>query len=189
MKKPKIIVQGLLLSLAITGATDFTLHSQEATPPMQKNPDRPAPAPGGQGFFMAGLGPVGNVFTDEQRVSFRQAMEAQREKMRDTETKLRDARIKLLEAGLAGKFDEAAVRQQALAVAALEAEASVIRARALSQLQPPLSPEQLEKIKSGLAAAPFRNGPRNADRPGLAGERRHNLISTNRDANNLPPKQ
>ena len=187
--KPKTIVQGLLMSLALARATEFTLLAQEAGLPMQTTPDRPAPAPAGQGFFMAGLGPVANVFTDEQRASFRQAMDGQREKMRDTETRLRDARIKLLEAGLAGKFDEAAVRRQALAVAALEAETSVIRARALSQLQPPLSPEQLEKIKSGLAAAPFRNGPRSADRPEPAAGRRHNNVSTNRDENNLPLKR
>lgn len=187
--KPKTIAPGLLLLLALVPATEFTLLSQEASPPMPKNPDRPAPAPGGQGFFMAGLGPVGNVFTDEQRASFRQAMDGQREKMRDTETRLRDARIKLLETGLAEKFDEAAVRQQAMAVATLEAELSVIRTRALSRLQPPLSPEQLEKIKSGLAAAPFRNGPRNADRPEPAAERRRSLISTNRDENNLPLKR
>ena len=142
------------------------------------------PPAGGQGVFMNGLGPVGNVLTEEQRVSFRQAMESQREKIRDLEPKLRDARKKLVEAGLDGTFDEAAVRAQALAVAALEAELSVLRARALSQLRPPLSPEQIEKVKSGFAAP-----PRNAERLQLLGERRHNLTSTNRDENDLPPKR
>ncbi len=187
--KPNVLFHGLLLSLALTGATEFTLFSQEADPPMQKTPDRPPPAAGGQGFFLAGLGPVGNVLTDEQRASFRQAMESQREKMRDTETKLREARGKLIESGLAGNFDEAAVRRQAMVVAILEADAAVLRARALSQLQPPLSLEQLEKIKSGLAAAPFRNGLRNANQSEPAAERRHNNTSTNRDENNLPPKR
>ena len=186
--KPNFLLPALLLSLVLTGAAEFNLCSQEAGPPRQKTPDRPSLALGGPGAFMAGLGPVANVLTDEQRASFRQAMDAQREAMRNTETKLREARSKLIEAGLAGNFDEVAVRRQAMAVATLEADAAVIRARAISRLQPPLSPEQVEKIKSGLAAAPFRNGLRDADRQ-PAGERRHSILSTNRDENDLPLKR
>jgi uncharacterized membrane protein len=156
---------------------------------MQKIPDRVSSPQGGPGIFLAGLGPVGNVLTDEQRASFRQAMEAQREKMRDVETKLRVARRELLQAGLDGKFDETAVREQAMAVASLEAELSVIRAKAISQLQPPLSAEQIEKVKSGLSATVFRTGPRAGERlPPNAGRRR-DLTPTNRDENDLPPKQ
>lgn len=184
--KPKHLVQCLLGALALAGATELPLYSQETAPSPPRNSDRPTPIAGGQGFLMNGLGPVGSVLTDEQRASFRQAMEAEREKMRDTETKLRDARKKLIEAGLDGKFDEDAVRKQAMAVATLEAELSVIRARALSQLQPPLSPEQIEKVKNGFAAL-----PRNAERlqPLGTAERRHNLTSTNRDENDLPLKR
>ena len=184
--KPKRFVQCLLAGLALTGAPRFVLQAQEDAPPPVKNPDRPALPAGSQAFFLSGLGPVGNVLTEEQRASFRRAMESQREKLRDTETKLRDARKKLLEASLAGTFDEAVVRPQALAVAALEADLSVIRAKALSQLQPPLSPEQVAKVKNGLAAP-----PRNAERlqPLAPAERRHNLTSTNRDENDLPRKR
>jgi Spy/CpxP family protein refolding chaperone len=187
--KSKTLLQWLLASLVVSGATELKLNSQETTPPPQRIPGRPALPQGGQGFFMAGLGPVGNILTDEQRASFRQAMEAQREKLRDVETKLRAARRQLLEAGLDGTFDEAAVRKQALAVASLEAEMAVIRAKAISQLQPPLSPEQIEKVKNGLATAPIRTGPRADElRPPNAGRRR-DLTSTNRDENDLPPKQ
>lgn len=187
--KSKTLLQCLLASLVVSGAAELKLNSQETNPPPQKIPGRPAPPQGGQGIFMAGLGPVGNVLTDEQRASFRQAMEAQRVKMRDVETKLRAARRQLLEAGLDGKFDEAAIRQQAMAVASLEAELSVIRAKAISQLQPPLSPEQVEKVKNELSAAPQRAGPRAGERlPPNAGRRR-DLTSTNRDENDLPPKQ
>ena len=182
--KPKRLVQGLFVALILTGAAELTLNSHETASSPPKNPARPLLAAGGQGLFMGGLGPVGNVLTEEQRTSFRQAMEVQRETMRDTEGKLRDARKKLVEAGLDGTFDEAAVRKQALAVATLEAELSVIRVRAISQLQPPLSPEQIGKIKNG-AAAPMRN----LERPQPPGERRHNLTSTNRDENDLPLKR
>src|SRR5450759_5186305 len=133
--KSKTLLQGLLASLVVSGATELKLNSQETNPPPQRIPGRPVLPQAGQGIFMAGLGPVGNVLTDEQRASFRQAMEAQREKLRDVETKLRAARRQLFATGLDGTFDEAAVRKQALAVASLEAEMAVIRAKAISQLQ------------------------------------------------------
>lgn len=179
--KPKRAIQILFAALAFTGTGEIMLISQEMPPALLKNPSRPGPGAGGQRPFLAGLGPLDNVLTDEQRASFRQAMESQREKMRDAEVKLREARIKMFEASLDGKFDEAAARKQALAVAALEADLSVIRARALSQLQPPLSPEQIEKVKNGFGAP-----ARVAERLQPAGERRHNLTSTNRDENDLP---
>jgi len=184
--KPKFLGQGLLVALVLASTTQFTLHGQETASAPQKNSVRPMPALGGQGAFMAGLGPVANVLTGEQRASFRQAMESQREKMRDTEGKLRAARQKVFDGVLDGKFDEGSVREQALAVATLEAELAVIRAKALSQIQPPLSPEQIEKAKAAFAAV-----TRNAERlqPLAPAERRHNLTSTNRDENDLPRKR
>jgi Spy/CpxP family protein refolding chaperone len=177
------------VAVAVSGAADLKLNSQEASPPMQRNPDRPVPPQGGPGVFLAGLGPVGDVLTDEQRASFRQGMEAQREKTRGIETKLRAARRQLLEAGLDGKFDEAAVREQAMAVAALEAETAVMRAKALSQIKPPLSTEQIEKVKSTLAGGPGQFGARPGGIRTPDAAREHHLTSTNRDENDLPPKQ
>lgn len=178
-----------LLAAALSGAAVLTLHSQDANPPPPPS-DRPPRPPGGQAPYLAGFGPVGNVLTEEQRASMREAMEPQREQMRDLENKLREARKKLLEAGVAEKFDEEAVRKQALAVAQLEVEGTVLRARALSKVQPPLSAEQIEKIKAGLSAAPARMNPRAAGRlQPDAGRHRPGVISTNRDENDLPPKQ
>lgn len=187
--KSKTLIQCLLACLAISGATGLTLNSQETNLLPKPDPGRPAPPQEGQGFFMAGLGPLGNALTDAQRASFRQAMQAQREKVRDLEAQLREARGKLLVLGLDGKFDEAVVRKQATSVAVLEAEMSVVRARALSQVQPPLAPEQIEKIKNGFAIAPQRNGFRAEDRMQPRIERRQSLTTTNRDANDLPSKQ
>ena len=69
-------------------------------------PDRP------QGRFQPG-GPQGQLFpmvqrvlTDDQRASLREAMEAQREPMRDLEEKIRAVRKDLMQASLAEKFDE-----------------------------------------------------------------------------------
>ena len=181
--KSKTIIQCLLVCLSLSGATDFTLNSQETAPKPPREGGQPLPPP-----MMAGLGPVANVFTEDQRASFRKAMEEQRETVRDLETKLHDARGKLFTQGLDGKFDEAAVRSQALAVATLEAEMSVARARALSQIQPPLSAEQLTKIKTGISNAPRRGDSRMGERLEKRIQHQNSLTATNRDENDLPPK-
>ena len=133
--------------------------------------------PGGPGRFSPGLDRVLNVLTDEQRTSFREALQSQREKVREIEEKLRDARKEIFEAGLKDKFDEEAVRQKAMAAAKLEAEMMVIRAKAFSQVRPPLSAEQMEKLK-------------NMPSPGIEtqSERPRRRPEAPRDENGLPPK-
>jgi Spy/CpxP family protein refolding chaperone len=123
------------------------------------------------------------VLTEEQRESFRTAMEDQREKMRDLEEKTRDARKELIAAGLAEKFDEEAVRQKALGVAKLEAETTVIRAKALSKVKPPLSAEQIEQIKN----PPAFNPGENRFQPAPA-RRTDRAPGGPRDENDLPAK-
>ena len=111
-------------------------------------PDRP------QGGFRPG-GPQGQFFpmlqrvlTDDQRASLREAMEAQREPMRDLEEKIRAVRKDLMQASLAEKFDEVAIRNKALEAGKLDAELTVLRAKAFSQMKPPLSAQQIEQIKN-----------------------------------------
>lgn len=125
--------------------------------PNPDNPDRPRPPraqrsqPNGpdQRFQPGpGLALMERVLTEDQRESMRSIMAAQRDVMRDIQDKMRDARKELLKASLADKFDEEAVRAKALAVAKLEAEITVLRAKALSQVQPPLSDEQVEQISN-----------------------------------------
>jgi len=125
------------------------------------------------------------VLTEEQRESFRTAMQDLREEMRGFEEKLRDARKDLIAAGLTEKFDEGAVRKKALEVGKLDAELTVLRAKALSKVKPALSAEQIEQIKN---PPPFNPGefrgenrpqtPRRADRP----------PGSPRDENDLPAK-
>ena len=129
------------------------------------------------GRFTPGLDRVLNVLTDEQRASFREAIQSQREKVREIEEKIRDARKEIFEAGLKEKFDEEAVRQKAMAAAKLEAEMMVLRAKAFSQMRPPLSAEQMEKLK-------------NLPSPGIEtqSERPRRRPEVSRDENGLPPK-
>lgn len=155
--------------------------------PNPDNPDRPRPPraqraqPNGpEPRFQPGpgLALMERVLTEDQRESMRSIMASQREAMRNVQDKMRDARKELLKASLADKFDEEVVRAKALAVAKLEAEITVLRAKALSQVQPSLSDEQVEQITNaqermqpGEPRLDERRGerpprPRDSDGPG-----------------------
>jgi Spy/CpxP family protein refolding chaperone len=141
---------------------------------------------GGDRPFATGMagrfGPAGerllSVLTQDQKSSLRAAMEKQREKSRELEEQLRDARRELVTLGFSGKFDEAAIREKAMAAAKLEAELTVLRAKALSEMRPPLNAEQLEKLRS---AGPMNEGADRSETP----RRRQDIP---RDENGLPKK-
>ena len=148
--------------------------------PNPDKPDRPRPPLGerqpGEGpgpRFQPGPGAalMERVLTEEQRESMRTIMASQREEMRGIQEKMRAARKELLQASMADKFDEDLVRTKALAVAKLEAELTVLRAKAMSQVQPPLSDEQIEKImnppqdRMQSRDGEPRPGERRGDRP------------------------
>ena len=125
-----------------------------------------------------------NVMTEEQRDSFRQTSEGQRKKIRELEEKLRDSRKAVIEASVAEKFDEDVVRRKFMVAANLDAELTVMRAKALSLIKPPLSKEQVEKIKNPqpLEGTPGRG------RDFRPGERtRPNSPQPGRDEHDLPP--
>jgi Spy/CpxP family protein refolding chaperone len=86
------------------------------------------------------------LLTEDQRDSMRQTMEAQREKMRGIQEKIRAARKALMTAALAEDFKEETVQAKALEVAKLESELTVVRLKALAEVQPALSQEQLDKL-------------------------------------------
>ena len=116
--------------------------------------DKPSPrrqfGPVAAGRFSAGFERILNVLTEEQRSSMREAMAADREKIRALEQKMRESRKELFELGLRDKFDEAAVREKATEAAKLDAEMTVLRVKDISIIRPPLTAEQIEKIKSSF---------------------------------------
>jgi Spy/CpxP family protein refolding chaperone len=118
------------------------------------------------------------ALTDDQRTSLQEAMAAQREKVSGLEEKSRDARRALFESALVEKFDEAAVRKQAVALAKIEAELTVARMKAFSQMRPQLSAEQMEKLRTFVGAG---NGEG-------ASARKRNRPEIKRDENGLPSK-
>jgi Spy/CpxP family protein refolding chaperone len=149
-RKAAAIFAALVASVISTPAQPDKNATPERRPPPGEERGRFQPPQGGgpAGRFGPGFERLQSVLTDDQRASLREAMQGQREKMRDLEEKIRGLRQELLLAGLTEKFDEESVRRKALAVAKLEAEMTMVRAKAFSQMRPALNPEQLEKLKA-----------------------------------------
>jgi Spy/CpxP family protein refolding chaperone len=157
-------------------ATVMLLNSWLTTQaqPDPNNPNRPRPPvgdrqPGYRPEARVQPGPgvplMERVLTGEQRESMRDLLASQREARRGIQEKLREARKELQKASLAETFDEDTVRAKALVVAKLEADLTVLRAKALSQVQPPLSGRQIEQILNPPPGE--RMQPRNGEpRPG-----------------------
>jgi Spy/CpxP family protein refolding chaperone len=127
---------------------------------------------------MPGLERLMANLTEEQRASLQSAMAAQREKIAGLEEKSREARRAMFESAMIEKFDEAAVRKQAMALSKIEAEMTVVRMKAFSEMRPQLSAEQMEKIRNFVGAAG----------PDAQPARKRNRPEIKRDENGLPAK-
>jgi Spy/CpxP family protein refolding chaperone len=139
--------------------------------------ERPGFRPGGMGGQY--LPQLERVLTDEQLLSLRQAVEGQREQRRKIEENLREARRALWKASVIETFDEASVRAKALEVGKIEAELTVLRAKAFAEILPAVSAEQFEKLRN---AAP----PDASERPRMRQPERG--PTTPRDQNGPPPQ-
>jgi hypothetical protein len=126
--------------------------------------------------------PVERVLNEEQRAGFRAELESQREHLREVNEKASTLRRELDEALFADKLDEQSVRDKSAALAEVETERSLIRARALAKVRSSLSESQLERLRNlraemsregggpgegfrGPVDPDFRRGPGEADRP------------------------
>jgi Spy/CpxP family protein refolding chaperone len=91
---------------------------------------------------------VSRVLTAQQRQSLQQLIEGERAQIRPLVDKLQTSRQAMLNQVVSGTFDENQVRQYATQSANAEADLTVIFARALSHMQPPLSAQQVAQIKN-----------------------------------------
>jgi Spy/CpxP family protein refolding chaperone len=135
-------------------------------------------APPGVRRFGPGYERLVAILTAEQRASLQAAMETNRDKVRELEERLRLARRALLESALTGKFEESVVRLRATAVAELEADLTVVRFKAFSQMRPPLSGKQLQELASTQGADGPTNAPSSTKKEPFP-----------RDEHGLPPKE
>jgi Spy/CpxP family protein refolding chaperone len=170
----KTKVAGIIVLLAFTVCLAQEEKKSDAAEqrPRFQGPGAYGPRVGG------GFERVFGVLTEEQRASFRQAMEGEREKVRELEQKSGEARRELMEAALVDKFEEAKVRQKLDALTKVDADLTMIRIKALSKVEPKLTAEQLQKLRT--AAQPDGAG---------APESRKRRPEGERDENGLPPKK
>jgi uncharacterized membrane protein len=117
--------------------------------PYAMQPGNPPPGPAAAPV-RPGAGPnrINEVLTAEQRRSFREATQETLKEGQELQEKIREARKAVTEATYASKFKESNLRKKLQAAAKLETDLAILRARAISKIDPPLSEEQIEWINN-----------------------------------------
>jgi len=116
------------------------------------------------GVPQGGVPGLMRILTEEQARSFRQAMREQGQEVRKVAESMAEARKALLKASLTGEYKAAAVQKQARQIGKLETEMLILRAEAMSQIDPPLSAEQVEQLLNPPRPELDRAGRAPADR-------------------------
>ena len=102
---------------------------------------------GGRGNFGGGWG-----LDEKQMELLREATQADVEEIRKLDEKLRAAQKELVQAVVAEKYDEKVVREKAEAVAKIQTEITMLRAKQVATVVPTLKPEQREQWENSPVA-------------------------------------
>jgi Spy/CpxP family protein refolding chaperone len=160
MTKTWLRIAGTALGVAlVAGAGLATVAAREQGPggPRGAMGRRGPGGPGGAGGPVAlPLGGLG--LTETQREQVKTAMDAHKGEFDAIRTRMQTARTALQQAVTADAFDEAAVRQKSVDVAAVEADAAVLRAKVHSEVWALLTPEQQQKARELNAQRAERRG-------------------------------
>ena len=124
-----LVVTSLLGSVAINAADA-----------PQPNPQPNRGAAGARGGFR------GVMLDDKQREVLQEAAQNHRDEMRKLAEQLRDAQRELTKAMLAENPDEKVIREKAEAVAKIQVEETMIRAKIVAAVAPTLKPDQREQM-------------------------------------------
>jgi Spy/CpxP family protein refolding chaperone len=95
---------------------------------------------------------------DKQRTLLREAMQAHRDELQQWDGKLQAAQKDLMKVVLVAKPDLAAVREKAEAVAKVQVELTVVRAKIAAVIVPTLTPEQREQFENSPVALMMLGG-------------------------------
>ena len=128
----------VLMAVGVMGAFALTASAQ---------------APGGGGFQARG-----GLLDDQQQSVYREALQKESEALKSLDEKLRAAQKELVAATLAEKYDEKVVREKAEAVAKIQVEITVLRARALATVAPTLKADQKENLLTSRFTIMMLNG-------------------------------
>ncbi len=133
-----LLVTGLLGTLILTAA------DPNATPPQRNRPGGGAGGggPGGPGF-RGGL-----MLDDKQRELLREAMQKNGAEIQKLDEKMRAAQKELTQAILTEKQDSKVLRDKAEAVAKIQVEQTLLRAKVFGVVVPTLKPEQRDQIEN-----------------------------------------
>jgi Spy/CpxP family protein refolding chaperone len=85
---------------------------------------------------------------ESQRETYQAAMQKSGDELRQLGEKLRGAQKELMQAVLAEKYDEKAVREKADAVSKIQTDMTLLRAKALASIAPTLKPEQRDNLEN-----------------------------------------
>jgi len=182
MKMNRLFKNCLALGVLAFSAMSLAAAEPGTEPPRRNGP--PGDGPRGQRFMQVqqrGGVPMEMVFNEEQRATFREEMDGQRDKLRALDEKNVKLRRELDEALFAEKLDEKLVREKSAALSEIEVERSLIRARAFAKVRPSLTEEQLERLKT--MRGEFAQGPR----PGEGGARPGQFRQQPRPPGGQPP--
>jgi len=105
---------------------------------------------------------------DDQRNALRGFFEAQQNVMRETGERSMRLRREIAESAMADKPNEQAIREKIMQAAQLEAEATIVRARAFAQVRERLPRETVERLRNMIA----NQGPRAGFQPPMQGGQR-----------------
>ncbi|MEZ5286368.1 MAG: Spy/CpxP family protein refolding chaperone [Vicinamibacterales bacterium] len=156
--------------LALSGLAMTPLLAQDAPPPPPPGMQRRGPGPGGPGFGgpMGLLGELGRGLrqlgiTDAQREQMRGVAQAHEAEFKEIGDRMRTARQGMDDLITADTIDENAIRAKSAEVAAVEADAAVLRARVHQELFSLLTAEQQTKARELRAEAKSRMQERAAN--------------------------
>ncbi len=107
--------------------------------------------------------------------------------MTELNTKLQAVDREIFEAMYSDKLDEKLVREKVQAAASISADISLLRAKAFSEIQPPVTPDELAKFKAAATAPPQPQIIRREAPP--AGAATPPITITNQPASAAPAKQ
>lgn len=179
----KTVIPALVAGCLLATGPRLWAQNTNATPTSPPNnlPPTIRTMPGGPGGPAPRQG-LQAILSDEQWTSFQKVRAEQSQKLMELRPKMQTAQREVIEAGLSPKFDQAVLEQKAQAAAQLYADMLMTQAKAFSEIQPPLSAEQIEKIKQQME--PPTTNPRVLHPPAPPGG-----PATNHEPNGLPPKQ
>lgn len=117
-----------------------------------------------------GRGPgFGVALNDDQRQALRNAMDKQQDQFNQLNEKLQAAQKEFMQAVLAAKQDEKVIKEKADAVAKIQSEILVLRAKAFGEIAPTLSQEQKDQLINSRFGIMMMQGPGFMRGPGAPG--------------------